>query len=142
MKENSLVSTCIEADSSKEWHDHVIKRVLDMQAFNVSMPNCPYQGEITKSCTSAWVFDNVLTEEQCLQLMPSANRKGYVLVFRGPSFITAEKVGFGILVYNPQKRYVYAVMFDAPELCSWLLSFVETYFSRRHQFQIDAALIT
>ena len=66
MKENSLVSTCIEADSSKEWQDQVMKRVLDIQAFKLSMPNCPHQGEIIKSRTSAWVFDNVLTEEQCL----------------------------------------------------------------------------
>ena len=119
MKENFLVSTCVEANLSKEWQDHVIKRVLDPQAFKLSMANCPYQGETIKSCTFAWAFDNVLTEEQCLQLMPSANRKGYVLVFQGPSFITAEKVGSGILVYNPQKRHVYTVMFDAPELCPW-----------------------
>ena len=63
-----------------------------------------------------------------MQLMPSANRKGYVLVFQGPSFITAEKVASGILVYNPQKRHVYTVMFDAPELCPWLFGVVETYF--------------
>ena len=63
-----------------------------------------------------------------MQLMPSANGKGYVLVFQVPSFITAEKDGFGILVHNPQKRHVYAVMFDVTGLCPWLLSVVEMYF--------------
>ena len=60
--------------------------------------------------------------------MPSSNRKGYVLVFQGPSLIPIEKDGFGILAYNSQKRHGFVVMFDAAGLCSWLLSVVEIFF--------------
>ena len=80
-----------------------------------------------KSHTFAWEFDKVLTEEQCFQLIDSANRKDYVPALQGTSVRTTEKVGSDTLVYNPEKRNVYTVMCDAPELCDWLFSVVEPY---------------
>ena len=65
MKEKPSMPTFIEADSSTERQDHVIKRELDIKGLELARPNCPYQGELIKSQTFAWEFDNVLTEEQC-----------------------------------------------------------------------------
>ena len=142
MKENSFVCRCIEAKLLKGWQDHVIKRVLDLQAFKLSMANCSHLRESIKGCTFAWVFDNLPMEAQCSQLMPSSHRKGYVFVYLGFLFIPGEKDGFGILAYNSQKRHGCAVMFDAAGLCSWLLSVVEIFLSKRLEFQIDSVLIT
>ena len=66
MKDKPSMPTFIEADCSKERQHHVIQRVLDRQGLEMSWPNCPYEGAMIMSHTFAWVFDNVLTEEQCL----------------------------------------------------------------------------
>lgn len=127
MKERPPLPSFVHTDDPKDRHRHIVKRELNTKGLELERPMTPFEGPEIDRCTFAWEFDNVLTEEQCLQLIEAANRKGYVPALQGQSFKSKDRAGADALVFKPSFRSVYSVMYDAPEITEWLFKAMEPH---------------
>ena len=121
------VPAFIENENPSERHRHIVKQELPVQGLELEKPMSPYQGDMIFTKTFCWVFDNVLTEEQCRELIQSSNQKGYVPALKGTSFKTKAKAGGDTLVFDPSFRDVYTVMYDSPKVTEWLFAALEPH---------------
>mmetsp|Transcript_100036 Transcript_100036/g.188279 ORF Transcript_100036/g.188279 Transcript_100036/m.188279 type:complete len:456 (-) Transcript_100036:26-1393(-) len=84
-----------------------------------------YMGE--KDKTFAWVFDGVLSEQQCIDLINMFNEKKYVpaLTSNNWMYLAGDPRKFDEMEYDPARRDTYISIFDCEGLTDYLWKALE-----------------